>query len=209
MTEQPSHAWSSLHERLRIETHPRHEALEAAVGVDKLIRTRFAYAAYLARLWSVHKAAEAALCGLDFSELGFDYTQRQRSKYLEADLQALGFPPGTLNDKSIPPAPDFVSVHAALGGVYVVEGSALGARAILPSIKTSLGFDETRGASFFIGFGSDGKAIWRACLAALGTIEADSALADGIVAGANETFALFQDHLPASSSRRPNVTAPA
>ena len=65
------------------------------------------------------------------------------------------------------------TVEAALGYVYVIEGSAIGARAILPEITAALGFDAGRGASFFGGL-KEGKHVWQGCLAALDAIDCDA-----------------------------------
>lgn len=184
-----------MHTRLRDETRPRHDALESAVDVNAALASRAAYADYLLRLWRVHKAAERSLCALEFTAHGFDYRSRTRTPSLEADLRSIGY--GDSIARAMPPhAPAWPSLHHALGAVYVVEGSALGARILLPDIKQRLSLDEQDGASFFIGFGAEGKPIWRACLAALAAIDATGPEADAVVDGANTMFAFFQEHLP-------------
>jgi heme oxygenase len=187
----------TLHGRLRADTRHLHDHLESAVDIEKVILSRVTYAAYLQRLHRVHAAAEAVLCAIDFAPFGFDYAHHRRSRAVEDDLKALGNAASSVDAVpafAVPP-----SLDHALGAVYVVEGSALGARAILPQIKSSLGLDEAHGASFFIGFGTEGKAVWRAVLAAIDDIPADSARADAVVAGAIAMFNFFTDHLPSEA----------
>ena len=114
----------------------------------------------------------------------------------------------------LPPAPTLPSLAAGLGCIYVVEGSAKGARAILPDIKSALGFDSEGGAAFFSGRGPEGKLLWRAFLAAIEDIPPGSEDADHAVDAAQATFAMFragllepaQEHLTsaeASNAPRP------
>jgi heme oxygenase len=138
---------------------------------------------------------------IDFTPLGFDYSSRRRSQLLEADLAHLGFSPDRFRLLLCPAAPQLPSLEAGLGCVYVIEGSALGARAILPQIEAALGLDIERGASFFAGFGEDGKPLWRACLKAINDIAPGSPRADRVVEAATATFHMFRHWLPASTAR--------
>jgi heme oxygenase len=195
--------YDTLHERLRAETRELHEDLEAAVDIERELASVHRYAAYLGRLWSLHASIERAMAQFDFSPLGFEY-RRCRSRDLEADMTHLGIKvrPGEI----APPPARVQCLDSALGCIYVVEGSALGARAILPLIKARLGLTPRAGASFFVGFDEEGKAVWRACLAALQGIEGDGARADRVIAGAVSTFLTFRQWLPArltSSSEAP------
>ena len=79
--------------------------------------------------------------------------------------------------------------------MYVIEGSALGARAILPKIEAALGVDAD-GASYFSGRGGQEKPLWQACLKAINAVDLKSEGADRAVAGALATFAMFQRWLP-------------
>jgi heme oxygenase (biliverdin-IX-beta and delta-forming) len=188
---------NNLHGVLREATRALHEDLERAVDIDEEISSRARYAAYLARLWRVHSAAEKALAHIDFAPAGFDYSRRQRSRFLENDLYDLGIATNELSRISPVPFPWLESVEAGLGCVYVVEGSALGARAILPQIELRLGLTPDCGASYFVGFGEEGKPLWRACLNALNAIDPHSPTAVGVLDAAAATFAMFRQWLPA------------
>jgi heme oxygenase len=182
---------ANLHERLREATRALHEELERVVGISERIATRANYAAYLVELWTLYTSAESALASLDFAPYGFDYPSPYRSQLLEADLGFFGFSPSRLADLPLPLAPRLDGVAAGLGCVYVLEGSAKGARAILPEIIAALGLDAARGATFFHGFGLDTRRRWQACLAAINGIDPYSRQADSAVEAAVETFEMF------------------
>lgn len=187
----------NLHGLLREATRSQHEDLERAVDIGKEISSRSRYIAYLARLWRVHTATEQALARIDFTPIGFDYSRRLRSRFIENDLYDLGFATKELKRLASVPAPELPTLEAGLGCVYVVEGSALGARAILPQIRSALGLTPECGASFFIGFGEEGKPLWRACLEVLNAIDPHSPAARNVLDAATATFAMFQRWLPA------------
>jgi heme oxygenase len=136
----------NLHERLRRATRPLHDELERAVGIGEQIATRERYRVYLSRLWALHVAAETAIAAFDFSPLRFAYPEHYRSRLLADDLATVGVRAEQLRLLPLPQAPRLHCVAAALGAVYVVEGSAKGARAILPQIAASLGYDARQGA---------------------------------------------------------------
>jgi len=206
-----------LHERLRAATRPLHDDLELAVNIGERLSSRQRYADHLARLWRLHFAAEKALQGLDFSPLGFVYPSPYRSALLERDLEDLGVALDGLRTLDLPPTPPLETIPAGLGCLYVLEGSAKGARAILPEIAAALGLDAERGARFFYGFGRETGQLWRACLAAISSIDPTSSDGDRAVQTAIETFLMFQEGLVAGAqvvlpvvvSQQPPATQPA
>jgi len=191
--------WKSLHERLRSETRPMHDTLEAAVDVASLLVTRERYVDYLARLWCLHSGLALELEQIDFRAVGYNYQARGRVTLLERDLQIFGKRPDQSCAVSVPSVD---GIPAALGCVYVLEGSALGGRAILPAISASLGLDQKTGAAFFGGYGKEEKYAWQDCLSAINRIDPHSNEANSVLASASATFALFLDWLP---DTRPNT----
>lgn len=194
----PPQTWRNLHERLRSATRTLHHDLETAVDIDQQISSRARYVSHLVRTWQIHTAFEAALSRIDFSPLGLPPRPRRRSELIEADLVVLGAAPIIPNP--IIELPEIDGVETGLGCSYVLEGSAAGARAILPAISTSLGLDAMTGASFFGDFRLDERAYWQACLKALNALGTYSPEADRAVKAAEETFAVFHTHLPRPNS---------
>lgn len=190
---------ATLRERLRHSTRAAHDALERAVRIGDRIATRAGYVGHLEQLFVLHSAAERGLDRFDFTPLGFTYRWPNRSALLAADLLALGVPAVRLRTLNFPDAPQLGGMAGALGSLYVLEGSAKGARAILPSISASLGLDAVSGASFFSGFGAETKRVWQSCVAAINAIDPDSADGDRAVAGALATFAMFHQGLQTDS----------
>jgi heme oxygenase (biliverdin-IX-beta and delta-forming) len=185
----------SLLGRLRRETRPLHDELEKSVDIDGRLSSLARYADHLTRLWRLHAAAEHALCSIDFSPLGFSYPSPYRSSLLKEDLACLGSQAEHLDRLDLPEAPNLETCAEGLGCMYVVEGSAKGARSILPAIKASLDLDAKRGASFFYGFGKETGRLWRACAAGITAIDADSDEGDALVQTARGTFAMFREGL--------------
>ena len=185
----------NLHERLRAVTRPLHEELEAAVAIGDRIATRDGYVMHLKQLLGLHVAVETALQNHDFAPLGFAYPSPYRSRLLATDLAALGVDEWDRRTHPLPLTLVLDTIPAGLGCLYVVEGSAKGARAVLPEIKASLGFDGDRGAAFFAGLGPETKLLWEALMAAINAIDPASEEADRVVDAANATFRLFHDGL--------------
>jgi heme oxygenase len=189
----------NLHQRLRADTGELHHDLERAVDIEAQLASRERFIAYLGRLWGLHAAAEGALDKIDFLPLGFDYSGRHKSQALERDLASLGVSAARIAELQFPPPPVFATPEEGLGCVYVIEGSALGARAILPKIETALGIDAD-GATYFSGRGGQGKPLWQACLKAINAIDARSEGADRALSGARATFGMFQRWLPENAA---------
>ncbi|MDZ4842129.1 MAG: biliverdin-producing heme oxygenase [Hyphomicrobium aestuarii] len=177
-----------LRELLRSSTSEIHQRLHGHSGlaaVQSGTISRAAYTALLRRLYGFHRSFEAA------AQIAPD-----RTRWLEIDLAALGVTPEQL--AAVPmctafpvmPCPDYV-----LGARYVVEGSALGGRGLARQLDGLLGCDVVAGRQFFAGSGTDTGAVWRNYLAELSATPRGSAQTATIVAGANATFAIFEQWL--------------
>ena len=181
--------------RLRRETRPLHDELERSVDIDGRIGSLARYADHLTRLWRLHVTAEQALCSVDFSPLGFSYPFPYRSSLLEHDLALIGIETKHLDQLDFPEKPTLETCAEGLGCMYVVEGSAKGARSILPAIKASLDLDAKHGASFFYGFGRETGRLWRACAGGITAIDPDSDEGNTLIQAARATFAMFRKGL--------------
>ena len=182
----------NLAARLRSETADLHEAVEEAAGLPQSVRSRGDYSALLTRLHRFHVSAESALRDTVWSqrwpELGIDLTRHRRSGLLCDDLTAMGAPVPL----PIEPAPFNISTFAAaLGCLYVLEGSALGGRVIAPAIRHQLGDVST---TFFDSAGRDHPSPWRDVRRALQRY-GQSEHHDDVVNGARATFIAFQTHV--------------
>jgi heme oxygenase len=111
----------NVRSRLRDATRREHGAVDAAFSRFDLSRAG-EYAAFLSRQAAAHLPTERALDQAGAGTILPDWAARRRAGLLEADLAELGVA------RPAPIAPPVFDTEAALlGGLYVLEGSRLGA----------------------------------------------------------------------------------
>ncbi len=164
-------------ERLREQTRDCHDRLERRLDLLDEALSAPRYAALLVRFHALWQGLEPRFASL--LDQAF-WTPRRRLPWLDADLAALGLaPPAPIA------APALADEAAALGALYVVEGSTLGGRIILRHLDR-LGLQPV---AYFSGYGEATGTMWKGFVARLEAAPPDAAPA--IVAGAGLTF----DHL--------------
>jgi heme oxygenase len=177
--------------RLRRETADLHRGVEAALGLPGSIRSRDDYVMLLHRLCAFHKAAEDRLAGASWEdrwrEVGIDLQRHRRAHLLERDLIAMQAEP----PKASPDGLEITDFPAALGCLYVVEGSSLGGRMIGPGIRSAIGDVPV---SFFESQNRDHPSPWRSLRTAL-TRFGQVGDAGAVVRGARATFQAFERHV--------------
>ena len=132
-------ATDAAHERLH---HLPAFASLAAGSID-----RGDYIALLRRLLGFHGAVEAALAAAPcLRPFGIAIEERRRAPLLEADLDAMDAAPGLAAPALVPPS----SAAAAMGWLYVVEGSTLGGRHLARGLDGLLG-EDVAGRRFLLG----------------------------------------------------------
>lgn len=158
---------------LKTETAAAHRALEQVVGP---IERHEDYIAYVRGLHAFRAPFEVALGAASLAP----WRPTQLAELLEEDLRHLG---------AAPLAPERVSggleePGAALGALYVLEGSTLGARILLVQVQT-LGLDAHGGAKHLW---RQAAALenWRAFLPLLQSVDARDM--HNVTAGANAAF---------------------
>lgn len=188
------HRSGDLVAQLRQDTADLHAAVEQASGLPNSVRSASDYSALLRRLLAFHLSAESAIAARAWeacwAQFGVDLDRHTRSGLLVADLTALADP---FVDPLERPPLRFPTFGAALGCLYVMEGSAVGGRTIAPAIRQQLGEAPT---SFFDSAGRGHPGPWlevKRALQRYGVCEPDRH-AD-VVDGARTTFAAFHDHV--------------
>lgn len=192
---------------LRMATEAAHLRLHAIPTFQALAEGRLSragYAALLRRKLGFHAALEQRLReapGLD--ACGVDLAARQRTHLLLADLAWLG----VAADPARAPLRPFPTAAAALGGLYVAEGSTLGGRQLARALDPILppGLD---GRRFLLGHGERHGAMWRACCEAIERCGAAPAARAEMVRGALDTFAAFEAWF-AEPAAQPCVAPPS
>jgi heme oxygenase len=153
------------------------------------------YRDLLARLLGLHETVEARTAAHDHAAIlswPAGAPDQGRVARLRRDLDALGM--NRFEIAALPRAdrhiPALAEVDAALGAVWVVEGSSLGGGVIAKWLGASLGIGPANGGAFFAA--APGQAErWRLCREAIEERGADPRRRAAIIAGAAATFAAF------------------
>ena len=131
-----------------------------------------------------------------------DWNARARTQALKADLAALHI------DCTPLPSPDFPSVAAMFGAVYVLEASRMGERVMLARLAEHPDSDCMNATAYLRhGFG---KRLWPSFITLLENHPAPRADTAGVVAGAATAFAMFENTLiPVAAVAKNNFTQPS
>ncbi|RZL01604.1 MAG: hypothetical protein EOP36_10940 [Rubrivivax sp.] len=178
----------NLPERLKRETAADHAEVEDTVqlmGIDTMAR----YLAVLAAFQGFWPGIEARIDQALTAALRAELAPRWRAPRLSDDLSRLGL--SSADIRALPVCTDWPRIDgpaAALGALYVTEGSALGARHISRHLNEQLGMDAASGASFFAGHGDRTGSLWLRFKALLSEHLPSEAEQDRAVLAATQTF---------------------
>ncbi|MGR6321429.1 biliverdin-producing heme oxygenase [Micromonospora soli] len=146
---------------LRAGTREHHLVLERHLNLPGRIRERADLAAVLAALLASWAPVERQLAAADWSGLGLDPRLGEAAGLLRADLATLDADPADAVASADPPGVRFDSPARALGGRYVLLGSALGGSVIAPAVERLLGLPEGTATGFFRRSGRVPGRDWR------------------------------------------------
>lgn len=200
-------AGDTARQALRQATDAAHERLHHLPAFASLAAGRIGrdeYVALLRRLLGFHRAVEAALAAApSLRPFGIAIEERRRAPLLEADLDALDAMPGLAAPPVAPPVAPLAappaSAAAAMGWLYVVEGSTLGGRHLARGLDGLLGEAEA-GRRFLLGHGARHGAMWRACCEAIEQCGATPGGMAAMIEGANDAFRCFEDWFAAETA---------
>jgi heme oxygenase len=181
--EQVTQEQTSAMGALRAGTHDAHVHAESVLSGSSWLDGPEQYERFLLRLLRFHEQVEALLPS------ALAYAPVRRSVLIRADLAFLTGAACTLPPAAVLPG----GTAAALGRLYVVEGSALGGRVLLRQITARLGHDAGRGASCFAPHGRQTLPRWRAFGRAVDAWAASHPLEVApMVAAAGSCFATYE-----------------
>lgn len=154
--------------RLKTLTRDVHEKLDNAIMARAPFDSLDGYRRFLDMQYRFHRDIDALYDDDGLRSLLPDLAARRRLPAIVADLDDLGIAAPALDT---PPVftPDTVAVPAALGWLYVAEGSNLGA-AILRRMASGLGLSDDHGARHLAPAVEGPAAQWRAFTEALDAI---------------------------------------
>jgi heme oxygenase len=183
-----------LRDALRNHTRIQHARLEKRLAIERRVRQRDAYVDLLERFYGFYVRIEPRLAVFApaFEAHGIDLASRSKVAQLRRDLIALG---ERAAESESDLAPEISTFPQAVGCLYVLEGSTLGAQVILKSIRASSGLDAETGAAFLSGYGAKTGSMWRAFLEFLSELTFTPYEAEQAIAAARETFERLEEFL--------------
>nr|WP_267898367.1 biliverdin-producing heme oxygenase [Pseudogemmobacter humi] len=181
--------------RLRMATHTTHEALDQSIMAARPFDSVANYGRFLKVQHAFHRDVSPLYHVSALRDLIPDLGQRERVAAVTQDVADLGT---DLPDYPEPPAGETLDLPEALGWLYVVEGSNLGA-AFLFRAALNMGLSASHGARHLADAPEGRAAQWRAFKAALDAAELSPAEEARVVTGARAAFArvraLVAEHL--------------
>lgn len=161
----------------------------AALAAGRLDRD--GYLDLLGRLYGFHEPFEAAV--VQAEPPGLPPDQWRRAHLLRFDLTALGQSDAAVAGLLRHPAPrSRWSPAHAMGCLYVMEGSTLGARQLARRLEHLLPVSATAGRMFLLAGADRDHVRWRDFCAVLDECGAEPASRAEMVAGAMEAFHCFE-----------------
>jgi heme oxygenase len=176
---------------LRKATHAAHARLDQSITSAQVFATIAGYGRFVQMQWAFHREVDALYDCAALASLLPGLASRRRIGLIATDLVDLGLPL-----LAAPAPPHFVAgaavdIAAALGWLYVTEGSNLGA-AVLRKEAARLGLSDTHGARHLAPAGEGPAAHWRAFVAALDAAPLAVDEPERAVAGAEAAFGRVQ-----------------
>lgn len=187
-----------LSQRLNQATHAVHERLDAAVKAHDPFSSRENFAPFVVAQYLFQSQLQALYQDAELNQLFDDLAQRCRAQQALADLADLETDVPQTLPATEPPA----SQAAALGWLFVSEGSKLGAAFLLKRVA-ALGLDQHFGARHLgepAGGRAEGWKRFTRTLDALPLSEAQQAEAEAGALAAFERFAELLQHSYAHAS---------
>ena len=189
---------SGLRERLRRDTRHAHDSLDASLDLIGPPLRLAQFIRLLGRFHALHRAVEPALAAsLEPSLLA----GRGKLAALEHDLRLCGADTTDVITSAAPNLPPLTDRAAALGALYVIEGSTLGGRIIARHLRQENVIPPDALRYFDIYGGQTGE-MWRIICRALDAI-VDSEEAERSVRMAIAMFGMVQAWMASAHWRDP------
>jgi heme oxygenase len=178
-----------LSARLRAETNTTHERLDRSIMAAKPFDNLENYGRFLRVQHGLHHHVAPLYRSADLAAHFPGLNARGRLNDVAQDMLDLGMP---VPEITTAPATETADLPEALGWLYVVEGSNLGA-AFLLKYARKLGLSETHGARH-LAEPPEGRApYWKAVKSALDAVDLSPAHEARAIGGAEAAFATTRD----------------
>ena len=183
--------------KLKEQTAEQHQRLEGNLNILARFNSAQGYKLLLEQFYGFYRPLEMHL-GSVMCPPGFlaNFTARRKTPLLEKDLLFLDLPEREL--RALPQCQKLPTVESeaqAFGCLYVLEGATLGGQIISKYVADKLGYESERGATFFMSYGAEVRAMWCGFCQALREYATAHDADDEIVAAAVDTFDKFDQWL--------------
>ena len=179
--------------RLKASTSQLHERVEQRLQIFSPQFDLRAYTRLLTRFygfWSPLEVELRKVSGLSASSLALD--RRLKAHLLETDLRVLGIDPAVVSQCDR--LPNVETFSRALGCLYVVEGSTLGAQFIARHLSEKFQIGRDSGGAFFGAYEGEVIQRWSDFRAFL-ILHANSEKNEEILSAARDTFEALDEWL--------------
>lgn len=178
----------SRSKRMKAATQADHEAIDHSIMAAAPFASRANYGRFVRLQYRIHHAVDPLFRNPALGALLPDLAGRRRLDLVEQDAADLGTPLPALDVHGDAP----LAIAPALGWLYVVEGSNLGA-AFLLKAAAKLDLTESFGARHLAGHPAGRGLHWRSFTAALDAVPLDDAQEAQAIAGAQAAFRMVGD----------------
>jgi heme oxygenase (biliverdin-IX-beta and delta-forming) len=145
---------------LRRATAVQHRALEADAGIWELLASKASYEKLLARSFGIYSVLETQIEAVsNLAAVLTDLGARRKVSALRADLAVLGV--AAADCEICADVPKVATIAAALGCLYVLEGSTLGGQMMAREVGKRLDLGPQDGCEFFSSYGPRVGDMWK------------------------------------------------
>lgn len=177
--------------RLKALTRDTHEVLDNSIMAAASFDNVVGYGRFVQVQYLFHREIDALYDDAGLQGLFPGLTERRRLPLIAADLGDLGRALPRADEPPVFTAGSAIDVAAALGWLYVAEGSNMGA-ALLRKEAAKIGLSDAHGARHLAPTREGPAGHWRAFTAALDAVELEESAETRVVAGAIAAFARVQ-----------------
>ncbi|WOC26201.1 biliverdin-producing heme oxygenase [Pseudoalteromonas sp. N1230-9] len=178
---------------LKITTADVHDNVDKSIMAQDPFTNTKSYLAFLTLQYYFLKDVSALYTHPELKKYIDDLSSRQRLAMLEQDFADLSTPlPQIYLVPCINNNTDFAT---ALGWLYVVEGSKVGAAMLGKQVQAKLNYNAEHGGRYLTGPGAGRGSAWRNLIQAIDNMELTKTQETALIEGARQAFSRFQNFL--------------
>jgi len=178
-------------QRLKAATRSTHDSLDKRIMAGDIFASRQQFARFLRVQYRFHRDIQRLYASAELDALLPELEERQRLQQITCDLQDLE---QTLPGEDDAALPDDLTLPAALGWLYVAEGSNLGGT-VLFKLAARLGLGAEFGARHLAAHPDGAARHWRSFTAALDAVPLDAEQEQQMIAAAEAAFRRVRGHV--------------